>query len=159
MIAALVGLALTGLGGYAFGRGRAIGREQELQGQLANSVPLALPASSHREPLPDAVLLLPQDAEDFTLLRQAVCDCYAEIANLSGGSVDVSELRDCLLAALYPEFAWPPVPGDAPEARLMWLIADHEARTAVLGQTCVDPGEPPQPPGPRPAGVRGLESM
>lgn len=155
MIIPVITLVLGGVGGFAFGRGRGIQREKQLRSDLEESqkrlaqshqeaavmalppasadAPSPLPQDQYREPDPNALVNLPVDREDFVMLRQAICQCLDALGEEKdeGELVTAGELRDCLLEAIYPEFQWPPVPGDPASSQLMWLIADHEARKAI----------------------------
>lgn len=147
----IVGGVLGGAGVYAWARGRATLREDELRRRLAakpkalppagggGPVPTPLPQDQYRPPDPQAVINVPVDAEDFAQLAEAFCVCYAELKAESGAAPSVGELRDCFLQALYPDFQWPPVPGDPASAHLMWMIADHEARKIVADPSACGP--------------------
>lgn len=117
--------------------------------------PSPLPTEEYREPDRTAVIKLPVDAEDFDQLGDAICACYAALKGEAGPGVDVdaAALRDCLLEAVYPDFVWPPVPGDPVNAQLMWMIADHESRKALIGADLEDcpagPATPIPPVGPK----------
>lgn len=137
----LVALGLGGVGGYAVARGRSAAREEDLRRQAARAalppaassgpVPTPMPQEQYRAPDPAAVINVPVDAEDFQQMAEAFCVCYRALEKEHGSAPGVGELRDCFLDAIYPDFQWPPVPGDPASAHLMWMIADHEARKIV----------------------------
>ncbi len=144
----LVALGLGGAGGYAFGRARAaLQKEAPTRPALPAArpngpVPSPLPQEQYREPDAGAVINIPVDAEDFRQMVEAFCVCFHELRREHGAHPSVSQLRDCFLQAIYPDFQWPPVPGDPSSAQLMWMIADHEARKIIA-----DPSKCPPPAG------------
>lgn len=103
------------------------------QGRSSTPVPALIPSNEYRDPDREAVINLPVDKEDFTQLHEAMCSCVAALRaeKDEGQTISADELRDCLLEAIYPDFTWPPVPGDPSSAHLMWLVADHEARKTL----------------------------
>lgn len=142
IIPLLFGLGLGGAGCYAITRRISTLREDELRRRLeekqkalppspSGPVPTPLPQDQYRPPDAQAVINVPVDAEDFAQLAEAFRVCHEELAAENGAAPTVNELRDCFLQALYPDFQWPPVPGDPASAHLMWMIADHEARKIV----------------------------
>ncbi len=160
MMVPILTFLFGGTAGFALGRGFSLKKEREMQEEqerlrrqgaqrpaplppsdaddagahpLATGGPSPLPQDPYRAPLPDAIIHLPVDEEDFEQLKAAICTCYLAVKEEKGPDhlVTAAELRDCLLEAIYPDFAWPPVPGDAVQAQLMWMIADHEARKAL----------------------------
>jgi hypothetical protein len=139
----LLGTAgLAGAGGWAYARARGSVKEEQLRRQIeegkrkalaaggssGQGVPTPLPQQQYREPDPGAVINVPVDAEDFRQMQDAFCVCYRALREDLGKLPTVEQLRDCFLGAIYPDFHWPPVPGDPETAQLMWMIADHEAR-------------------------------
>ena len=77
---------LGGVAGFAFGRGRSIVREREIEEELARrSLPpatdqsSALPQDAYRPPDTTAIINLPVDAEDFDQLSEAICTCFAAV--------------------------------------------------------------------------------
>jgi hypothetical protein len=130
-------------------------RRLELAQSRGTPVPALLPDEEYREPDTSAVINLPIDKEDFRQLHQAMCECAAALREEQGpeGVVTSDALRDCLLEAVYPDFTWPPVPGDPSTAQLMWLVADHEARKTLADPSAcpprlqgeIVPGEPAYP--------------
>lgn len=144
IVTLLVGMGLGGAGGYALSRVHAYQREQQMQRELAAAremkalpcppipkpamVPSPLPQEKYRAPDPKAVINVPIDKDDFAQMAEAFCTCWNALREEHGRPPTVDELRDCFLAALYPDFAWPPVPGDPASAQLLWMVADHEAR-------------------------------
>ena len=154
MIPAVVSLVLGVAGGAAFVKARSIRREEELkeerdelarrvaQAELAPALPasagaLSIPAqASYRKPDRSANITLPEDAEDFAMLEEAVSKCLGALVE---GGEDVSEetLRDCVLQSIYPDFVWPPVPGDPDAARVLWLIVAHESRKELAARSAV----------------------
>lgn len=146
MITALVSLLLGSVGGYAVGRGQKIAGEADRKRELAElreklerlalpsgQVPSPLPLEPYREPDTSAVINIPVDADDFAQLSEAMCACLAALHEEAAEDAPVGPeaLRDCLLDAVYPDFQWPPVPGDPSGAHLMWLVADYEARKTL----------------------------
>ena len=83
-------------------------------------------------PDPAAVINTPVDAEDFAQMHEAFCVCYRALMDDAGKAPTADELRDCFLKAIYPDFVWPPVPGDPSSAQLMWMIANHEAKKLLI---------------------------
>lgn len=151
MIGTIIAAVAIAVGGYAVGRTRSLQREEELRAQVMQarhrSLPKILPAGrapvatfleAHRNPAPTSIVALPVDREDFELLTEAVCECLAAlVANRTEGkTVAAGELRDALLHAIYPDFAWPPVPGDHSSALLMWTVADYESRRVLALASC-----------------------
>lgn len=151
MIPVIVSLVLGAAGGAAFARARSIQREEQLRDERdelalrvaklerAPALPpaagaLTIPAQvSYREPDRSAVLTLPEDAEDFAMLEEAVSACLEEAVAM-GEEPSEESLRDCVLTALFPDFQWPPVPGDPESARVLWLIVAHEARKELAAR-------------------------
>jgi len=129
MIGILLGTLAGAVGGYATGRVRK-GRKDKAAERLALESRAAILPPANRPPQPNAVIPLPQDTEDFEVLTDAVIDCLAVLMQ-RGVPVTKAALRDCILDSIYPDFPWPPVPGDAPSAGLMFLIADHESGKAL----------------------------
>lgn len=142
ILTSLIAAALGGAGGWALARGRSAMREDELRRELQRrrsipptkpepgpgGVPTPLPQDAYRQPDPASVINVPEDAEDFQQMAEAFCVCFRELQREHGAAPSVGDLRDCFLGAIYPDFKWPPVPGDPASAQLMWMIADHEAR-------------------------------
>jgi len=162
MIGSIIAITLGSAGGFALGRGWSMERERQeaearkraedalaaaraqAESAARRPPPSPMPSVQYRAPDQTAVIPLPQDAEDFAVLTDAVCACLhalQEDAAQGGEPVGHESLRDCVLEAIYPDFVWPPVPGDPPEATMMYLIADHEARKAIA-----DPSRCPAPP-------------
>lgn len=146
----LVAIGLGGTTGYVVGRlkrGRTVKTTRALppasQPPAPGAVPSPLPQESYRRADPAAVINVPIDAEDFRQMAEAFCVCFHELRHEHGRDPAVSELRDCFLVAIYPDFQWPPVPGDPSTAQLMWMIADHEARKILADPS----GCPPAPGG------------
>jgi hypothetical protein len=140
IIPLLIGLGVGGVGAYAVTKGRCAVRQIELERRLkaaatkalgpaaGGTVPTPIPQDPYRPPDAGAVINVPVDTEDFAQLAEAFCVCFTELKAESGADPSLAELRECFLQALYPDFQWPPVPGDPATAHLMWMIADHEAR-------------------------------
>lgn len=146
MIGSFLTFVLGGGLGFAVGKGLAAKKNEEQEAEVkelkrlvaaANArsgpMPAILPASSYREPDRSAIINLPVDREDFDQLHEAVCACALALrAELAAGNVITSEdLSACVLEAIYPDFVWPPVPGDPSEAHLLKLIVDHESRKTL----------------------------
>lgn len=154
MIPAVVSLVLGAVGGAAFAKARSIKREAELkeerddlQRRLAKverapALPpsagaLTIPAQvGYRDPDRAANITLPEDAEDFAMLEEAVTQCLESLLQ-AGEEPSEESLRDCVLQSIYPDFQWPPVPGDPDAARVLWLIVAHEARKELAARTAV----------------------
>ena len=154
MIPAVVSLVLGAVGGAAFAKARAIKREaelkderDELQRRLATverapalppgSGALSIPAqTAYRQPDRAANITLPEDAEDFAMLEEAVTQCLESLVE-AGENPSEESLRDCVLQSIYPDFQWPPVPGDPDAARVLWLIVAHEARKELAARTAI----------------------
>lgn len=156
MIVSFVTFVLGSSLGYAVSQGLAAKEREKLDTELRElrrrvelaqargvSAPAILPSAEYREPDLAAIINLPVDQEDFDQLHEAMCACVTALRHdkAEGEMITREELRNCLLEAIYPDFTWPPVPGDKPEAQLMWLIADHEAR-----KTLADPSVCPATP-------------
>jgi len=195
MIIPLLSLLMGSVGGFLFGRGRSLDKEQQaeeerkrLEAELAalqsggGPRPLPpmprpqqgdiiwpinqgdglgagqgpLPTDQYRPPDRTAVIKLPVDDEDFEQLGDAICTCYRALEKEHGGKVTHAQLRDCMLQAIYPDFEWPPVPGDPTEAALMWAIADFEARRLLFGSDLERCPKAPgvQPPSKGPGGFK-----
>jgi len=129
MIGLLAGVAIGATATAAFNKVQQIRREREIEGQVAEKFAGIMPPSL-RPALPNAVIPIPQDEEDFEVLQAAVEDCHRVLAKRPTPTTQAA-LRDCILGAIYPDFPWPPVPGDAPSAGIMWMIANHEAGKAL----------------------------
>lgn len=145
MILPILALAFGSVGGFALGRGISILREDKREQQKAlpparSQVPTPMPQDAYRSPDPTAVINAPIDAEDFRQMAEAFCVCHRELSREHGRAPTVDELRDCFLGAIYPDFQWPPVPGDPASAQLMWLVADHEARKVIADPTACGGG-------------------
>ena len=145
----------AGVGGWALARMRGSMKEEQLRrqveeghrkalaagGSTGQGVPTPLPQQRYREPDPAAVINVPVDAEDFRQMADAFCVCYGALHDDLKKPPDVEQLRDCFLSAIYPDFQWPPVPGDPETAQLMWMIADHEARKLLTDPSgCAEGG-------------------
>jgi hypothetical protein len=150
----LVVVGLAGASGYIVARSRQAVREAAVRKQLREGtmkalmggagsnglVPTPLPQEAYRAPDPAAVINTPTDAEDFGQMKEAFCVCYQALVEDEGKPPSQERLCDCFLGAIYPDFAWPPVPGDPAAAQLMWLIANHEARKLLTEPTpCTPP--------------------
>lgn len=136
----LIALGVAGAGGYMLARRGSLS-EKEVKRRIAESkqralaaatVPSPLPQDPYREPDPAAVINTPVDAEDFSQMQEAFCVCYRALLEQEGRPPTADRLRDCFLQAIYPDFVWPPVPGDPASAQLMWMIAGHEAKKLLL---------------------------
>jgi hypothetical protein len=147
MIGTVVGVVLGVVGGAAFARARGLERELELQAKAseleerirdmeAPALPARVgalappPPSGYREPDLTAYIVLPEDAEDYAMLEEAVASCLESLLGMDD-AVSEQQLRDCVLQSIYPDFTWPPVAGDPEQARILWLIVGHEARRAI----------------------------
>jgi hypothetical protein len=143
----LVGGGIGFAAGHATSNKEAKAELEELRRRLqiaqgnGTPIPALLPGDEYREPDRTAVINLPIDAEDFKQLHEAMCECLRALKSdkAEGEKVTDAELRDCLLEAIYPDFTWPPVPGDPSAAHLMWLVADHEARKTLADPSACPP--------------------
>jgi len=140
----LVAIGVAGAGGYILAR-RGMFSEKEVKRRIDESKQEALmaaakrsvegtplPQDAYRPPDPAAVINTPVDAEDFAQMKQAFCVCYQSLLEDEGTPPTAEKLRDTFLGVIYPDFTWPPVPGDPSGAQLMWLIAGHEANKLLL---------------------------
>ncbi len=150
----MIGQLLALVGGIA--GGYALGKKSSSLIPATSEAPKALgprPAPSRAtgtipgsERLPsDEQVTLPEDREDFERLNEAVCVCLGALVDRGDlAPVPPEVLRDCVLEAIFPDFPWPPVAGDVPQAEVLWRIVDHEARRAThLRGTCPAPSSGP----------------
>jgi hypothetical protein len=140
IIPIIVAVGLAGAGGYFLARRGALS-EKEVRRRIEESkqkaiaaarTPSPLPQEAYRPPDPAAVINTPVDAEDFAQMQEAFCVCYRALLEDAGNAPSAEQLRDCFLKAIYPDFVWPPVPGDPSSAQLMWMIASHEAKKLLI---------------------------
>lgn len=149
IIPTLLALGVGGAGGWAIARAQ---KERDRRSRARRrglpppddgprpTPPSPLPQETYRAPDPAAVINVPVDAEDFDQMAEAFCVCFAALEQDRGRMPTVAELRDCFLSAIYPDFSWPPVPGDPASAQLMWMIADHEARKLLADPSACNGG-------------------
>ncbi len=90
--------------------------------------------SGVRLPDPSYAVELPSTAEQFATLDELVCEC-GHLATPQAVATDeelvVTGVRDCVLAKLYPDFPWPPIPGDHPTVARLFSEVEVIARRAV----------------------------
>jgi len=96
-----------------------------------------------RLPDPSYAVELPSTAEQFATLDELVCEC-GSLATPQTVAADeefvVTSVRDCVLAKLYPDFVWPPIPGDHPTVARLFAEVEVIARRAVAeDRVCPSP--------------------
>lgn len=96
-----------------------------------------------RLPMPDFAMKLPSSVEDFDLLDQVICDCANQIQAAQPDmefNAMIVAVRDCVAEAIYPDFPWPPIPGDHTTVSQFWTVLGYEVgRSAVEGSLCPVP--------------------
>lgn len=93
-----------------------------------------------RLPRPDFRVHLPNSPDDYDTLDEVICECAttvkADEPDIELGAL-MNAVRDCTLGVLYPDFQWPPIPGDHPTVEQLWIIVSYEvSRSANEGTLC-----------------------
>lgn len=133
VIGALIGI----LAGYAYSESKALQRQARRTQKAIGK------ATEHfRLPKPGFRMHLPTTPEDYDIIDEKICECASQVAIEQPGLEGEAQLvaiRDCVVAQLYPDFEWPPVPGDHPSVEQLWTIISYEVgRSAAEGTLCVD---------------------
>lgn len=127
----VLGIMAGTLAGYAYSESKAATRA------LARGRK-AVKKAGIRLPKPDFAVTLPVTVEHFGLLDEAVCQCAQSVQQTSPG-LELNEfihaVRDCVAQMLYPDFPWPPVPGDHPSVAQLWTILTYEVGRNVVEET------------------------
>ena len=111
---------------------------------------------SIRLPDPSYAVEVASNSEKFGVLEELVCECGAPIVQAATETVTIDELttkiQDCIAAQLYPDFPWPPIPGDHPSVSQLYVELGYIARRALITtEICPRPIPPiPQIPVPTP---------
>jgi hypothetical protein len=138
VLAIATGLVGGGLLTWAVLRTRYAQKQLESAHHWANESPMRLPDPSY-------AVELAGTAEQFAVLDDLVCEC-GHIATAEAVSRDeesvVADVRDCVLAKLYPDFPWPPIPGDHPSVSRLFTEVEVIARRAIA-EDAVCPGGAP----------------
>lgn len=101
----------------------------------------AIKEAGVRLPKPDFAMQLPLTVEHFGTLDETICGC-AEFIQQNQPGLELNDfveaVRDCVAKAIYPDFPWPPIPGDHPSVSYLWTILTYEVgRGAVEGTLCL----------------------
>ncbi|MCH9637719.1 MAG: hypothetical protein K0U16_07230 [Gammaproteobacteria bacterium] len=92
-----------------------------------------------RFPQPSFAVEVAYDPEQFQILDELVCECAAPIVEQAApnDTLDdvVPKIQECMAKELYPDFPWPPVPGDHPTVSMLWSELALLARRAIVTQT------------------------
>lgn len=133
----ILGALIGAVAGFAYSQ------SQQLQ-QVGKKTKKALKkaAEGARLPRPDFRVHLPATPEDYDILDAVICECasqvQAEFPQMQGEQFLIT-VRNCVLTELYPNFEWPPVPGDHPTVPQLWTIVSYEiGRSATEGTLCVE---------------------
>lgn len=87
-----------------------------------------------RLPDPSYAVELPGTADQFQTLDEIVCECGQTVTAqqvVADEEAVVTSIRDCVLAKLYPDFDWPPIPGDHPSVSRLFAEVEVISRRAV----------------------------
>lgn len=102
-----------------------------------------------RVPEPGFDMQLPRGAADFELIESDLCNCLdSYVAPTDGEPTAVARpiapsddelvayMQLCVAQRFFPEFPWPPVPGDHPSVGELWSDLRTLARRTVATQSC-----------------------
>lgn len=100
----------------------------------------AIKEAGVRLPKPDFAMELPTTIEHFGMLDETICSC-AESVQQDQPELELNDfvqaVRDCVAQLIYPDFPWPPIPGDHPSVSHLWTILTYEVgRGAVEDTLC-----------------------
>ena len=107
---------------------------------------------SIRLPDPSYAVEVAADENQFAILEDLVCECGAPIIQAADEAATIEELttkiQSCMAAQLYPDFPWPPIPGDHPSAAQLYAELGFLARRALITTEICPPPIPPILPSP-----------
>jgi hypothetical protein len=119
----ILGALFGAVVGYAYSESQSVKRLAKKAKKAVEGV---------RLPKPDFMMHLPDSETDYATLGTVICEC----ATLHPDP-DPEILRNCVLSELYPDFPWPPIPGDHPTVAQLWTIVDYQVtRSAAEGTLC-----------------------
>lgn len=126
----IAGVAVGGAAGYFIATSRA--------GKKAIDV---LDDPSVRLPDPSYAVELAVTDDQFEILDELVCECGDAVAQGADETDTLDgltrDLQNCMARELYPDFPWPPIPGDHPSAQQLYAELGLLARRAVVtGEIC-----------------------
>lgn len=102
-----------------------------------------------RLPQPDFRVHIPETPNDYQRIDDEICECaepmLEEAADDADLSVVVDEIVLCITRRLHPDLEWPPVPGDHPSAKQLWLEIAAMVRRAIITDTFCDRAVLPSP--------------
>lgn len=104
-------------------------------------------AGTVRVPMPFFVATIPRTKDELDTVDKFLCMCVRQADLNSAPEQMVADLQFCLAGKLYPEFPWPPAPGDHESVGQLWLLLEYRIRslanTGDLVRLCL-----PKPPVP-----------
>lgn len=128
----VAGVVVGGAAGYAIARSR-----------LGKKAIDTVDQTGLRLPDPSFAMELPVSEDQFALLDELVCECgepvIAKATDQTELDVVVSEITDCVMHELYPQFPWPTVPGDHPTVGQLQTEVGVLARRAVVSAEICPP--------------------
>jgi hypothetical protein len=137
----MFGYALVAIGSILAGYLYSESRQGKMRIRQAKK---AIKEAGIRPPRPDFAMHLPNTPEDFDTLDEVVCMCALQINAERPGLSDqdftayIFAVRDCVAAALYPDFEWPPMAGDHPTVEKLWTVLTYEvSRSAIEDSLCL----------------------
>lgn len=116
--------------------------------------------SGVRRPEPGYAMEIPETEEQFNLLDELVCECGAPVVDAAKDEDTVfsvvSKIQSCMARELYPDFPWPPIPGDHPTVSQLYAELSVIARRSLaIAEICPRPIPPiPDLPYPTPLNRR-----
>jgi hypothetical protein len=128
----IVGLMIGGIAAYAYTESRSL---QKYASKAKKTIKKA--TEGMRLPQPDFMVHLPNSAHDYATLDTVICECSTMVTPGLEGDELVVAVRDCVLSELYPDFGWPPIPGDHPTVEQLRTIIHYQVeRSAAEGALC-----------------------
>lgn len=137
-----VGLLAAGGVGYIIASTRAARRAISDAEKVIEDANLRLPD-------PSFAMEVPYTDDQFAILDELICECGAPIVASASPDATLDEvgsaIQACVANELYPQFPWPPIPGDHPSASQLYVELGVLARRAVANaRICPDtPALPP----------------
>lgn len=144
-------LSLVGAGGFLYWYKRK--QANALAAQAADHAKQVV--GTLRVPRPDFVMTIPRTEVELDTIDAHLCECVSGVDLDAAPDSLVSSLQMCLATRLYPDFPWPPAPGDHESAMQLWLLLEYRIRslanTSDLVRLCAPkPSIEPQIPLPKP---------
>jgi hypothetical protein len=153
----LVILGLVGGGAYLYWQHK----QQANQLALAAAQKAKDVAGTLRVPKPYYVMTIPRTKEELDTVDKFLCECVNNVDLDAPSLTLIEDMQLCLASKLYPDFPWPPAPGDHESAMQLWLVLEYRIRSLVnngdLVRLCLP--KPPVPdipvplPEPKPHGL------